>query len=84
MDFNPHLLFLDHRLLLGGKGVARVARAFLFGLNSAIGYLLMLAVMSFNGGVFLAIVVGLAIGYFLFRSEGENVMTIVDNPCACA
>ena len=49
-----------------------------------IGYFLMLAVMSFNGRVFLAIVVGLAIGYFLFRSEDENVMMIVDNPCTCA
>ncbi|KAL2346618.1 hypothetical protein Fmac_000618 [Flemingia macrophylla] len=61
----------------------KVAGAFLFGLSSAIGYLLMLAVMSFNGGVFVAIVVGLAIGYFLFRNEGENSL-IVDTSCACA
>ena len=57
----------------------------LFGVNSAIGYLLMLAVMSFNGGVFLAIAVGLTIGYFFFRNEGENDALVVDNnSCACA
>ncbi|CAK7352750.1 unnamed protein product [Dovyalis caffra] len=70
----------------GGKGrwsAARVGGAVLFGINSGIGYLLMLAVMSFNAGVFLAVVLGLAIGYLLFRSEDENLM-ILDNPCACA
>ncbi|KDP34014.1 hypothetical protein JCGZ_07585 [Jatropha curcas] len=62
---------------------ARICGALLFGVNSAIGYLLMLAVMSFNGGVFLAIVLGLAIGYLMFRSEDEN-LTLGDSPCACA
>ncbi|KAG6654594.1 hypothetical protein I3843_Q009900 [Carya illinoinensis] len=64
---------------------ARIGGAALFALNWAIGYLLMLAVMSYNGGVFLAIVLGLAIGYLLFRSEDRNVATLVeDNSCACA
>ncbi|KAK7351316.1 hypothetical protein VNO77_10667 [Canavalia gladiata] len=67
----------------GAKVGVKLAGAFLFGLSSAIGYLLMLAVMSFNGGVFVAIVVGLAIGYFFFRDEGENSV-IVDSSCACA
>jgi len=61
----------------------KVAGAFLFGLSSAIGYLLMLSVMSFNGGVFVAIVVGLAVGYFFFRNEGEDSI-IADTSCACA
>lgn len=63
--------------------VARFSGAVLFGVNSAIGYLLMLAIMSFNGGVFVAVVLGLALGYLFFRSGDEDVV-VVDNPCACA
>ncbi|KAI5669592.1 hypothetical protein M9H77_19445 [Catharanthus roseus] len=63
--------------------VPKLVGSVLFGVNSAIGYLLMLAVMSFNGGVFVAVVVGLALGYLLFRSGDEDVV-VVDNPCACA
>ncbi|GFS43561.1 copper transporter 5 [Actinidia rufa] len=61
----------------------RFAGAVVFILNSAIGYLIMLAIMSFNGGVFVAVVVGLALGYLLFRSGDQDVV-VVDNPCACA
>ncbi|XP_050215882.1 copper transporter 5 [Mercurialis annua] len=63
---------------------AKFASAILFGFNSAIGYLLMLAVMSFNGGVFLAIVAGLSVGYLLFRFEDEQRVVIVEDPCPCA
>lgn len=63
----------------------KLAGALLFGFNSAIGYLLMLAVMSFNGGVLVAIVVGLAIGYFFFRSEDEEgISLVVGSACPCA
>ncbi|OIT08371.1 PREDICTED: copper transporter 5.1-like [Nicotiana attenuata] len=62
---------------------ARFATAILFGINSAIGYMLMLAIMSFNGGVFVAVVLGLSIGYLLFRT-GEEDVVVVDNPCSCA
>ncbi|XP_072953573.1 copper transporter 5.1-like [Typha angustifolia] len=62
-----------------GWAPARFAVAVLFGVNSAIGYLLMLAVMSFNGGVFVAVILGLAVGYLVFRSGEED-----ENPCACS
>ncbi|KAJ4812696.1 hypothetical protein LUZ62_025262 [Rhynchospora pubera] len=68
-----------------GWSLARSATAVLFTVNSAIGYMLMLAVMSFNGGVFIAIVVGLGVGYLVFRSGGgDEVLVTIDNPCACA
>lgn len=76
---------LLQKRLAGGKwSVAKLAGALLFGVNSAIGYLLMLAIMSFNGGVFVAVVLGLTVGCFLFRTADEDLTLVVDNPCACA
>ncbi|MBA0816970.1 hypothetical protein Gohar_001576 [Gossypium harknessii] len=64
---------------------AKFATAVLFGVNSAIGYLLMLALMSFNGGVFLAVFWGLAVGYLFFRLiDDEEPWGVIDNACACA
>ncbi|XP_042477750.1 copper transporter 5.1-like [Macadamia integrifolia] len=76
---------LLHPRLAGSRwsNPARYAAATLFFVNSSIGYLLMLAVMSFNGGVFLAIVLGLSFGYLLFRIVEEEILA-VENPCACA
>ncbi|EFJ13071.1 hypothetical protein SELMODRAFT_123191 [Selaginella moellendorffii] len=50
----------------------RAVESILFVVNSALGLLLMLAAMSFNGGVFVSIVVGLGVGYFVFRS-GDRI-----------
>ena len=71
--------------LLSSKQIGRwnkLGVAAIFGVNSALGYMLMLSVMSFNGGVFLSVVFGLSVGYFLFRCSDEAVA--IDNPCACA
>ncbi|KAI3708999.1 hypothetical protein L2E82_38673 [Cichorium intybus] len=75
---------LKTKIFARGNRLGRVAGSVLFGINSALGYFLMLAIMSFNGGVFVAIVVGLAVGYLLFRSGDEEQVIAVDNPCACA
>ncbi|GJT30483.1 copper transporter 5.1-like protein, partial [Tanacetum coccineum] len=40
-------------------------------------------VMSFNGGVFVAIVVGLAVGYWLFRNADDEKIMLIDDSCAC-
>ncbi|CAL9087542.1 copper transporter 5.1-like [Musa acuminata AAA Group] len=61
----------------------RLASALLFGVNSAVGYLLMLAVMSYNAGVFVAVVAGLTVGYFFFVSGGEADFVALQNSCGC-
>lgn len=47
----------------------RMASAALFGFTSAIGYVIMLTVMTYNAGVLFAVVLGVSSGYFLFRSK---------------
>ena len=43
----------------------------LFAKNKLLGYLLMLLAMSYNGGVVLAIVGGLSVGFFAILSVGN-------------
>ncbi|KAL1189091.1 Copper transporter 5 [Cardamine amara subsp. amara] len=67
----------------GTRSAAKAASVLLFGVNAAIGYLLMLAAMSFNGGVFIAIVLGLTTGYAVFRSDDVGADATTENSCAC-
>ncbi|XP_074267191.1 copper transporter 5-like [Silene latifolia] len=62
---------------------ARFATAVLTVVNTTIAYMLMLGVMSFNGGVLIAVVVGFGVGYYLFRAK-EYEALIVEDACACS
>lgn len=46
----------------------RFFEAFLYFICAALSYLLMLATMTFNTGLFVAVIAGLTIGHFLFGS----------------
>lgn len=78
------LLYSRLGIKSGQWTASKFAGSVLFAVNSGIGYLLMLAVMSFNSGVFVAVVVGLGLGYLFFRSSDDDLTLVVDNPCACA
>ena len=48
---------------------AGLVKTAIYTLRSGLTYMVMLAVMSFNGGVFLVAVAGHAVGYVIFRSQ---------------
>ncbi|KAK4748233.1 hypothetical protein SAY87_014819 [Trapa incisa] len=64
--------FLAHAELFG-PGASKVAGGLfstgIYTVRTGVSYMVMLAVMSFNGGIFLAAVGGHAVGYLLFGSR---------------
>ncbi|CAI7822013.1 unnamed protein product [Closterium sp. NIES-54] len=52
--------------------------------TSALGYLLMLTAMSFNGGIFIAIVVGLGVGQFMFGLNQASLASQANGESCCA
>lgn len=63
----------------------RAINSLLYTANITTGYLLMLAVMSFNVGFFAAVVLGMGIGHFLFFSKPWHLeMARVDACCETA
>ncbi|XP_030524158.1 copper transporter 2-like [Rhodamnia argentea] len=63
--------WLSHCRFPAKPGVAsRLLRSLLHALRMGLAYLAMLALMSFNGGVFLAAVAGHAVGFLAFANRG--------------
>ncbi|GLJ38720.1 hypothetical protein SUGI_0789140 [Cryptomeria japonica] len=57
-----------HHITWGeGKGINWVAAAFTHSLHMALGYLCMLTVMSYNLGVFIVVLMGSALGFYIFH-----------------
>ncbi|XP_030524161.2 copper transporter 1-like [Rhodamnia argentea] len=64
--------WLSHYRLPAKPGVAAgILRSLLHALRMGLAYLVMLALMSFNGGVFLAAVAGHAVGFLAFGKPEE-------------
>jgi len=62
--------------------VIRLLLSLLYALNLTTSYLLMLAVMTFNVGYFLAIISGLALGHFIFPpASGWNPPSMRSEAC---
>jgi len=62
--------------------VIRLLLSLLYALNLTTAYLLMLAVMTFNVGYFLAIISGLALGHFIFPpASGWNPPSMLSEAC---
>ncbi|XP_010535433.1 PREDICTED: copper transporter 1-like [Tarenaya hassleriana] len=72
-------------LLRGGW----ILQTVVYTLRTGLSYLVMLALMSFNGGVFIAVIAGHAVGFLVFGSRvfrGSGDMKTADLPlsrCAC-
>ncbi|XP_013646909.2 LOW QUALITY PROTEIN: copper transporter 2 [Brassica napus] len=59
------------RILRGGDATSRaagIAQTTVYTLKTGLSYIVMLAVMSFNGGVFIVAIAGYAVGFLLFGS----------------
>ncbi|ESQ45895.1 hypothetical protein EUTSA_v10010785mg [Eutrema salsugineum] len=65
--------WLAHSPILRGGGstsrAAGIAQTAAYTLKTGLSYLVMLAVMSFNGGVFIVAIAGYAVGFLVFGSK---------------
>ncbi|ERN12000.1 hypothetical protein AMTRI_Chr08g160880 [Amborella trichopoda] len=64
----------NHRLVPSSVVGSRGGRTLLHAVRVGLAYLLMLAVMSFNGGILVAAIVGKAVGFAIFSGGREPVV----------
>ncbi len=53
----------------------------LYALNAATSYLIMLAVMTYNVGYFLTVVLAMGVGHFLFSRKATQLGVLRQDPC---
>ncbi|PRQ43074.1 putative Ctr copper transporter [Rosa chinensis] len=57
----------------GSSVVAGLAQAFLYAIRISLGYFVMLAVMSYNIGIFIAAVAGHTVGFFVAKASALSI-----------
>lgn len=62
---SPRVIFQDPSSLTS-RCMQVAKEALIFFIQAVLGYFIMLAVMTYNGPVFIAVTLGMALGYFLF------------------
>lgn len=71
----------SHRLTTMQQVKARLILGLIYALNVFFAYMLMLAIMTYNGGIFIAVVVGLAVGHAIFLRPSTG--SVLNDVC-CA
>jgi len=59
----------------------QIRSSILYGFNLALGYIVMLVVMSFNIGYFIVIVLASSLGHYLFHQKPESISSLEDVDC---
>lgn len=76
-EFISKLRFYLQKSLHGKK--RRIGITLLHGMQALVGYVLMLATMTFSVELFLSVIVGLGVGYAIFYDDNDTHVTT--NPC---
>ena len=67
-NHHPNFFIMIFRITDGKRFIS----TFLYMIQVGISYLIMLAVMTYNVGLFVSIVAGYSVGYFFFKKDQSN------------